>query len=91
MNLRAHAAGAAAELWPLKWLEATSLLDHGLDTRPEPLARRLLEKEADHLAAGIWPASVGIGSRRAAAGPCVTEAMNYPTSSPLPLVCTVRV
>jgi hypothetical protein len=26
-----------------------------------------LEEEADHLAAGIWPACVGIGSRRAAA------------------------
>ena len=42
------------------------------------LARRLLEKEADRLAAGIWAAWVGVGSGRAAAGPCVTEAMNHP-------------
>src|ERR1700690_1226351 len=43
-----------------------------------PLAYRISEKEADHLAAGIWPACVGVGSVRAAAGPCVTEAMNHP-------------
>jgi hypothetical protein len=39
---------------------------------------RFLEKEADHLAAGIWPSCVGVGPVRAAAGPCVTEAMNHP-------------
>ena len=42
------------------------------------IARRFSEKEADHLAAGIWPSRVGIGSRRAATGPCVTKAMNHP-------------
>jgi RNA polymerase sigma-70 factor (ECF subfamily) len=47
-------------------------------TSARPLARRFSEKEADHLAAGVWPACVGVGSGRAAAGPCVTEAMNHP-------------
>ena len=60
----------------------------GLLVRPGPravlrmgrplIARRFSEKEADHLAAGIWPSRVGIGSRRAATGPCVTKAMNHP-------------
>jgi hypothetical protein len=36
------------------------------------------EKEADHLAASIWPPCVGIGSGWAAARPGVTEAMNEP-------------
>src|ERR1700689_869940 len=52
-----------------------------------PLARRPLEKEADHLAAGIWPPCGGIGSVRAAAGPCVTETMNHPLLQNLVAAC----
>jgi hypothetical protein len=41
---------------------------------------RVLEEEAQHLACGVGPARVGVGSRRAAAGPGMPGIMHDPFS-----------
>jgi hypothetical protein len=54
------------------------LIDPSIGRCLSPPPRWEIEKETDHLAAGIWPPPVGVGLRWAAAGPCTAEAMNHP-------------